>query len=62
MGITSIRQGLGFSLVSWCTLFISNLSWAFLNYRSNKKVMGFDILPGAEKGTAETYIKEEKKM
>jgi hypothetical protein len=28
-------KGLGFSLASWCTLFISNLSWAFMNYRSN---------------------------
>jgi hypothetical protein len=28
-------KGLGFSLASWCTLFISDLSWAFMNYRSN---------------------------
>jgi hypothetical protein len=28
-------KGLGFSLTSWHTLFISNLSWAFMNYRSN---------------------------
>jgi hypothetical protein len=28
-------KGLGFFLASWRTLFISNLSWAFMNYRSN---------------------------
>jgi hypothetical protein len=28
-------KGLGFSLTSWRTLFISNLLWAFMNYRSN---------------------------
>jgi hypothetical protein len=29
-----IMKGLGFSLASRCTLFISNLSWALANYRS----------------------------
>jgi hypothetical protein len=28
-------RGLWFSLTSRCTLFISNLKWAFMNYRSN---------------------------
>jgi hypothetical protein len=28
-------KGLGFSLASWCTLFISNFLWTFMNYRSN---------------------------
>jgi hypothetical protein len=28
-------KGLGFSLASWHTLYIINLSWAFMNYRSN---------------------------
>jgi hypothetical protein len=47
-------KGLGFSLASWCDLFISNPSWAFMNYRFT----GFDISLGAEEGIAETYIKE----
>jgi hypothetical protein len=54
-------KGLGLPLANWHTLFISNLSWAFMNIGPNK-VTGFDISPRAEKKTAATYIKEGKKI